>query len=293
MTNSALAAVALSAGNNNANTTCSGVLSGPGSLTKIGTGALTLTNTSSYSGPTAVNAGTLVLNGSLSSPVTINLGGTLQVGNAKALSGGTLAINAGPLDLHGFSITLPSLNGPAGTISDLSSTGTGTTTLSVNQSGNSTFGGTIQNGPLRLLALNKSGSGILTLSGSNSFSGGTTIGGGTLNVANALALENSTVLVANSNSLRFSSSLSTVTLGGLTGSGNIALANAASAPVMLNVGQNGQNSTYSGSLGGSGGLTKQGSGTLTLAVSSAYSGATVIAGGVLQIGDTVLLNAAA
>ena len=133
-----------------------------------------------------------------------------------------------------------------------------------------------------------SGSGTQVLAGSNSFSGGTTISGGTLVLANALALQNSTVFMATNNGLGFSSGLSAATLGGLAGSGNVALANAASQPVMLSVGQNGQNSTYSGSLGGAGGLTKQGSGVLTLTAPSTYSGPTVIASGVLKLPSTVV-----
>ena len=57
--------VALSVGNNNADTAYSGELSGTGgSLTKIGTGTLTLGGNNSYTGATNVKDGTLVLNGS-------------------------------------------------------------------------------------------------------------------------------------------------------------------------------------------------------------------------------------
>jgi len=45
-------AVTLSVGNNNGSTTYSGVLSGAGALTKIGTGALTLSNTNTFTGVT-------------------------------------------------------------------------------------------------------------------------------------------------------------------------------------------------------------------------------------------------
>ena len=198
LSNAASAAVALSVGNNNANTTFSGALSGPGSLAKIGTGGLTVTGTSSYSGPTAVNAGTLVVDGSLFSPVTINYGGSVLAGSAAAfgspltLSGGTLqaagvnglstaqlTINSGLIDLHGFSTSVASLSG-GGTISDLSSTGTAALTLTVNQSANTTFGGTIQNGPQTPVALTKSGSGVLLLTTAGAFSGNTLVSGGTL-----------------------------------------------------------------------------------------------------------------
>src|SRR5262249_20959628 len=60
-----LGTATLTTGSDNTSTTFSGTISGTGGLTKIGTGALTLTGVSSYTGATAVNAGTLVVNGSI------------------------------------------------------------------------------------------------------------------------------------------------------------------------------------------------------------------------------------
>ena len=61
LTNASPAAVALSVGNNNFNTTYSGVLSGSGSLTKVGAGTLTLTGSNLYAGGTTITSGTLQL----------------------------------------------------------------------------------------------------------------------------------------------------------------------------------------------------------------------------------------
>src|SRR5262249_34972315 len=70
-----LGTATLTTGSDNTSTTFSGTISGTGGLTKIGTGALTLTGVSSYTGATAVNAGTLVVNGSIAnSAVTVNSG---------------------------------------------------------------------------------------------------------------------------------------------------------------------------------------------------------------------------
>ena len=88
LSNSSAQAVALSLGNNNANTTFSGMLKGTGSLTKIGSGILTLTRSNTYTGPTAINQGALMVNGSLVSTVTVNNEGIL--GGTGYLSSGTV-----------------------------------------------------------------------------------------------------------------------------------------------------------------------------------------------------------
>ena len=67
------------------------------------------------------------------------------------------------------------------------------------------------------------------------------------------------------------------------GSGSFALTTAASEPVALNVGGNGQSTAFTGVMTGLGSLVKQGSGTLTISQSQAYAGATNITGGVLQL----------
>ncbi|WLG41932.1 autotransporter serine protease [Pseudomonas rhodesiae] len=70
-------------------------ISGHGGLTKQGIGALVLTGTNTYSGPTLVNQGLLAINGSVTSAVTVGqsgvLGGSGRVGSLLATRGGTVA----------------------------------------------------------------------------------------------------------------------------------------------------------------------------------------------------------
>ena len=79
--NLSLGVGSVSIGNNNASTTFDGVLSGSGSLTKIGSGTLTLT-ANTYTGNTTVNAGTLSItqpNLALSSTVKVASGAVLNL----------------------------------------------------------------------------------------------------------------------------------------------------------------------------------------------------------------------
>lgn len=66
-----------------------------GSLVKAGTGTFTLSGANTYTGPTIVNQGTLVVDGSVVSAVTVNNGGTLggtgQVGGVTVSNGGIFA----------------------------------------------------------------------------------------------------------------------------------------------------------------------------------------------------------
>ena len=76
--------------------TLTGPISGPGDLTKLGSGTLTLTGTDTYTGATDVAAGTLLVDGSIAnSTVTVAggaaLGGTGTIGGLVAQNGSVIA----------------------------------------------------------------------------------------------------------------------------------------------------------------------------------------------------------
>lgn len=88
--------------------TVAGVVSGTGSLNNNGAGTVTLTGLETYTGPTTVNAGTLVLNHgnggtstlSTSSGLNINTNGTVQIGADNSLAGSTVAIGTLPVTIN-------------------------------------------------------------------------------------------------------------------------------------------------------------------------------------------------
>ena len=195
-----------------------GVISGSGSLTKSGGGTLTLSgNNSGFTGATTISAG------------------TLQVGNSWALgsSGNSLTVSSGGiLDLNGQNISVGPLSG-GGTITN-ESVGTNKT-LTVNQTSGGVFSGAIQNyGGNGLVALTKSGSGTLTLSGNNTYTGGTTVSGGTLKVGSGSALGSSGNLTVSSGGILDLNGYS-VWVGPLSGGGTIT--NESGMPGTLTVNQ--------------------------------------------------------
>ena len=157
-----------------------------------------------------------------------------------------------------------------------------------NNNATSTFAGVIQNGTA-LINLSKTGSGNLTLTGANTFTGATTNNGGTLTLGGANALAQSTLVYNGSGSVAFSGGIGGFTIGGLSGSNaanTLTLADVAGGNVTLSVGNNNGTTTYGGVLAGSGGLTKIGSGALTLTNSNSYTGATTLAAGTLNLSNT-------
>jgi YVTN family beta-propeller protein/autotransporter-associated beta strand protein len=151
---------------NGNNATLSGAISGPGGLSKIGAGTLTLSGQSTYTGATGVNAG------------------TLQAGAVNAFSpfsAFTVASGA-TLDLASFNQTIGSLAGTGGVT-------LGSATLTTGNDNTSTiFSGTISGTG----GLTKIGSGMLLLTGTNNYAGPTNINAGILDVNGSLA---STVFV--------------------------------------------------------------------------------------------------
>ena len=236
--------------------TCAGAISGTGSVSKFGAGTLTLTGSNSYTGATNVNGGALQIGDGTS-------GGFSASSAVSVNSGATLAINLPNNSTFGGGITTSS----GATVTALSS---GTTIFSNNIIGPGGF--------------NQNGSGTTILRGNNSFAGITNINAGAIQLDGVYAAYLTTVNAGVDNGLLFN--YNTPAVGGLSGSGNVALSNGTNA-VTLTVGGNDTSTTYTGALSGSGSLTKTGAGTLALAGANTYTGATTITNGTLQVNGSL------
>ena len=272
------------------NGTYAGSLSGNGALTKTGTGTVELTGTQTSTGGTNITGGRLAISGQAnlgSGNVTLNGGslnfrqnvalgqnvavgadgGTIELGDHTSSSLNGSVSGAGALNLVGVGPHTPTLtlNGSASnhtggtTVENLNVSGNTQSVrgnyalnsgsrLEFNQSTNGTYAG-IASG---IGSLHKSGTGTVTLSGTNTYTGGTVINGGNL-VGTTDSLQGE---ITNNSQLTFD---------------------------QVNDG------SFLGSISGTGSLTKNGDGVVTLTGTNSYTGGTVVNGGRL-IGDATSLQ---
>ena len=173
-----------------ASATLSGVISGPGALTKIGAGELVLGGTgNSYSGGTFVNGGTL----------------TVASGTLLGDPAGRVTLDGGTLNVpDGFATQRPmTLNEGGGTL--------------LTSGPSATFGGVIS-GPGRLTV---PGPGTIILFADNDYTGGTTIGEGTLQVGADDVRGSIVGDVLNGGSLIFSRKDPYTFAGNISGTGSV------------------------------------------------------------------------
>ena len=194
-----LGTATLTTGNDNTSTDFSGVISGLGGLTKVGTGTQTLSGENTYTGATTVNGGTLAAG-------AIN---TLPSQTALTVATGAT------FDLNNFSQSIGSLAG-AGSVT------LGTATLTTGNDNTSTdFSGVISG----LGGLTKVGTGTQTLSGENTYTGATTVNGGTLAAGAINTLPSQTALTV-ATGATFDLNNFSQSIGSLAGAGSVTLGTA-------------------------------------------------------------------
>jgi autotransporter-associated beta strand protein len=226
-----------------------------GSLTKVGTGTLELSGTNTFTGPTAVNQGTLALTGGQAlddtTAVTIADAATLQLNDSERIG---------------------SLAGVAGAMIDLD-----VNTLTLGDASDTEFAGDITGGVTGNMT--KIGAGTLILSGANTYAGQTTISAGTLAVRDGSAIADTGAVNLDTTGATFRLD-DDETIGSLIG---VAGTNVNMGGFMLTVGD-ALDTTFAGNIAGAGGqLTKVGSGTLELSGANTHTGVTTISGGAIAL----------
>ena len=250
--------------------TWSGVLTGSGGLTKTGAGTLTLTGSNTLLGNVRVNAGTLALNHvAAAGPGTILLGGgEVAFGSVSGIATPIVMLASGTLSAGGITLN-GAISGSASHRLGIATTTTGNLTLAGSLAG---FAGTLDFGPssgnIRLNASAATGSGTAQFD----------LGVSTAAIRTAFA--------------------ATVQVGSLTGGTGTKLQGATNdaGAVTYVIGGNSRSTSFAGTITdgvfatpGIVGLTKTGTGTLTLSGgSSAFTGVTRVSGGTLSV--AVLAN---
>ncbi len=318
--------------NGNGNVEASGVIAGTGSLnslTRSGTGTLTLSSANTYTGTTTISSGTLQLG---------NGGTTGSLATTSAITNnGTLAFNRSDTITQGTQFSGGAITGSGG----LQKNGSGTLILNANN----TYVGltTVNSGKLIVQGTNtdtgrlQSTSGIVVNSGATLELGSTNM----FTANHSTAMDNSRVLTINNGTLlmndKMDSRIGNVTLHngstwtsdrGLTaydvllanvqngattqaatvlvtgnaastmnGSGGIHLQGVQNFAVADVTGNSAADLTVSmilgsqgSSAGAAGGIHKSGAGTMVLSAANTYTGATTISGGTLTIDSSGTIN---
>ena len=234
-----------------------------GTLTKDGLGTLTLSGANTFTGALTVQSGTLQIG-------TIN----------NVSSNGTLGNSA-------TAVTLGNTGGVTGTLAYTGNTASSTKTFTLATGGTGAFGVTTSGQTLTLSgviggsgSLAKNGAGNLILSNTNTYAGSTTVSAGTLSIAADAGLGTAPVSVTADSLVLAGGTLATTANITLNSNRGLTVTTAGT----LDVGT-GTTLTYDGIATGTGTLTKSGTGTLTLTGQNTLSGAVVISGGTLQIGN--------
>ena len=281
------------------NLTLNGVISGNGSLAaNSGTVALGGGN-NTYTGDTILNGGILSIASEGSAPANPASLGVVPA----AVTPNDIVFNGGDL-LATATLTLQANRGLAIGSSIFANTNTATAFIDAAAGQSFTIAGTIAsagNSGMNNLTVNASGStGMVILSGTNTFNGTNAINAGTEQLASSLALQNSTLNYNNQGGVLDFGTLTAVTLNGLTGSENLTLENDSSAAVTLTIANNNNGPlVYTGLLGDGGtgaSLIISGSGSQQIGVGhsggAVYGGATTFYEGSLILGGNTSLSGA-
>lgn len=239
--------------------TLAGVISGPGGLTKTGTGALRLTGTNTFTGAVTINQSFIDV------PTLTNSGVNGPLG-----AGTTITLNSGTVTVPGFGPSSTDRSFVIGPLGGTIGPGNGTIVLSGAISGAGT------------LSTTGAASATLVLTGTNTFGGDLFISPGTVRIANGAAVPDSAeVTLQNGSIFDLNNSVETVgSLRSLSTGSQVRLGTGT-----LTIGADNSSTSFDGVISGTGNLVKIGTGTQTLAGASTFTGALAINGGAISVPD--------
>lgn len=257
-----------------------------GTMTLNGGGAVTIDNSNSYAGATTINAGTLTVNGALTtSPVTLNAG-TLNLNSSIALGSGALTLNGGTLDstVTGVFLALNPAQNWNGDFTFAGSNdldmGTGAVTLGGGGDRTITVTGTLSSGEIKssgAQGLIKQGAGTLVAT-SDGANVAASVVNGVLNVA-AGTLQINRSIGATGDFLA----------AGIIGGGTITNGSSTTERWLFSNAASGT-FNFTGTLANGStfglGFNKSGASTQTLSGNNSFSGQTTVNGGTLSITGT-------
>lgn len=172
-------------------------------VTKAQGGSWTLSATNTFSGGMNINQGIVNVtvignkgqNGNLGNVNTINLGSGTT--NGQIVYNGVGETTDRTLNLNGTTgggtLTSNATTTPLKFTSDLTATGVGNKTLTLQGTGSAEFAGLLVNPAANVTSVTKAGTGTWILSNTNTYSGATTVNAGTLQISNNAAIGSGTL----------------------------------------------------------------------------------------------------
>jgi len=253
------------------------------SVTKTGAGTWVLSGANSYSGATSVNAGRL----QFATPASLYNGAAANWVPAKinVVGGATLSLNVG----GGSDFLAADLD----TLLDNSHLGNSTATTGLNwgailalDTSNASFSYSTAianpNSGANALTLNKLGANTLSLSGASSYTGGTTISAGTVSFTGTGLAGSGWITFGGNSTLQWGAGTTTDL------SSRLVINNGITATIDAN----GNDIDFATGFGasGTGALTKDGAGTLTLSAANTYTGLTKATTGTLTLANNLAIQ---
>lgn len=239
--------------------TISAVLAGAAiAMAKNTGGTVTLSAANTFAGLTTINAG------------------TLSWGINDALSSGSLTITGGFADLGTRTDTVATVTLTSGGITSSTGILTGTSYAFASGTVSAILAGAVN--------LSKTTAGTVTMSGTNTYSGTTTITAGTLRATSTTGLGDG----SGTNTLIFAG-------GTLQAGGNISSPSARGITLTTTpiIDTNGYTVTLAGTVGSGAGLTKNGTGTLTISGAATLGGALAVNNGIFDQASSLNMTSGA